>query len=75
MGYIYDVTDSFTTTADFVEGAGKTYPEHTNVGIIDKGAAGYFYDVFSGMVDMSEYWSKSELVAITTAEIDEIMAA
>ena len=74
-GYIYDVTDSFTTTADFVEGAGKTYPAHTNVGIIDKGAAGYFYVVFSSMVDMSGYWSKSELVAITTAEIDEIMGS
>lgn len=72
VGFIYDVTDSFTTTADFVEGAGKTYPAHTNVGIIDKGAAGYFYDVFSGMVDLSGYWAKSELVAMTTAEIDAL---
>lgn len=72
VGFIYDVIDGFTTTADFVEGAGKTYPAHTNVGIIDKGTAGYFYDVFSGMVDLSGYWAKSELVAMTTAEIDAL---
>ncbi|MBR2674981.1 MAG: hypothetical protein IKE52_05980 [Mogibacterium sp.] len=75
VGYIYDVTDGFTTTADFVEGAGKTYPAHTNVGIIDKGVAGYFYDVFSGMVDLSGYWAKSELVSMTVSEINAILNA
>ena len=80
VGYIYDVMDGFTTTADFVEGAGKTYPAHTNVGIIDKGPAGYFYDVFSGMVDLSGYWSSTTgqsntLVAMTVEEINAILNA
>ena len=30
-GYVYNITDAFTTTADFVEGAGKSYPAGTNV--------------------------------------------
>lgn len=32
-GYVYNVTDAFTTTADFVEGAGHDYPAGTNVTI------------------------------------------
>ena len=39
-GYVYNVTDSFTTTADFVEGAGNTYPAGTNVAIVDIGSSG-----------------------------------
>lgn len=34
-GYVYNVTDDFTTTANFVEGAGKDYPAGTNVLIAD----------------------------------------
>lgn len=34
-GYVYNVTDDFTTDARFIEGAGKKYPAGTDVVIID----------------------------------------
>lgn len=76
LNNMYNVTDAFTTTADFVEGAGKAYPAGTNVAIINTGSDAspvYKYDAMPGVIDMSGYWSKSELVDITTAEIDAII--
>ena len=52
-GFVYDVNESFTTTSDFVEGAGVTYPAGTNVVIIDVGSGVYKYDVLAGLVDLS----------------------
>ena len=75
LNSMYNVTDSFTTTSDFVEGAGVTYPAGTNVAIINTGTDAspvYKYDTYGGVVDLSGYWSKSELVAITTAQIDSL---
>ena len=34
-GYVYNITDDFTTDARFVEGAGKEYPAGTNVVVVD----------------------------------------
>ena len=73
-GNVYNVSDSFTTTSDFVEGAGNTYPSGTNVVIINTTGQTYKYDVLSGMVDLSGYYTKAEQVAITNAEIDTICA-
>lgn len=74
-GFVYNVTDSFTTTADFVEGAGNTYPAGTNVVIINTTGTTYKYDVLSGFVDLSAYQLSADLVAITNAEIDVIVAS
>lgn len=52
-GFVYDINESFTTTSDFVEGAGATYPAGTNVVIIDIGSGIYKYDVLAGLVDLS----------------------
>ena len=52
-GFVYDINESFTTTSDFVEGAGVTYPAGTNVVIIDIGSGVYKYDVLAGLVDLS----------------------
>ena len=76
LNNVYNVTDAFTTTADFVEGAGKSYPAGTNVAIVNIGTDAsptYKYDAMVGMIDLSGYWSKIELVDITTAEIDAII--
>lgn len=77
-GFVYDISDSFTTTSDFVEGAGNTYPGGTNVVIINNGTEqnpSYKYDVLAGFVDLSGYVQDSDLVAITNAEIDTIFAS
>lgn len=71
-GKVYNVTDSFTTTSDFVEGTGKSYPAGTNVVIINVSENTYKYDVLSGFVDLSDYVEASDLVAITNSEIDAL---
>lgn len=72
-GNVYNITNSFTTTADFVEGAGNTYPSGTNVVIVNTSGSTYKYDVLSGFVDLSAYELSSNLVAIINDEIDVIV--
>lgn len=69
---VYNVTDAFTTTDKFLEGAGHTYPAGTNVAIALKDGT-YYYDAMSGFVDLSPYL----LIAstISNSDIDTIVAA
>lgn len=59
-GNVYNVTDAFTTTNDFVEGSGKSYPAGTNVVIVNTTGTTYKYDVLSGFVDLSGYLTSSD---------------
>lgn len=52
LGNVYNVTDAFTTTADFVEGVGKQYAAGTDVGVVQDGET-YKYNVFANFVDTS----------------------
>ena len=66
LGNVYNVTDSFTTTSDFVEGSGTTYPAGTNVVVVDASSTStpdYKFDVLSGFVDLSGYATTSQLPA------------
>lgn len=72
VGDVYNVTDQFSTTADFVEGTGKTYSAGTNVVCVDAGSGVKKWDILAGFVDLSGYVAKTDLVAITEIEIDEI---
>lgn len=59
--FMYNITDKFTTTEDFVEGAGKKYPAGTNVAIVnvaDSGEAVYKYDAMPGVIDTSGFMEK-----------------
>lgn len=61
LNKIYNITDAFTTTADFVEGAGKSYPAGTNVAIINVGTTetpSYKYDTYTGVFDFSGFAEK-----------------
>ena len=51
-GLLFNVSDAFTTTADFLEGAGKSYPAGTNVAVVKSGEV-YKYDAMSGIFDTS----------------------
>ena len=53
-GWVYNVTDAFTTTAAFVEGAGHTYAAGTNVVCVDAGSGSYKWDVLAGIIDLTE---------------------
>ena len=64
LGNVYNVTDSFTTTSDFVEGSGTTYPAGTNVVVVDTSSTStpsYKFDVLSGFVDLSGYATTSQI--------------
>ena len=73
-GNVYNVTDAFTTTSSFVEGAGNSYPAGTNVVIVNTSGSTYKYDVLAGFVDLSAYQLSSDLVAITNNEINALFS-
>lgn len=53
-GWVYNITDAFTTTAAFVEGAGHSYGAGTNVVCVDVGSGSYKWDVLAGTIDLTE---------------------
>ena len=73
VGDVYNVSDAFNTTADFVEGAGQSYGAGTNIVCVDSDGAGTKkWDVLAGFVNLTEYVKGTDLVAISDGEIDEI---
>lgn len=74
LGNVYNVTNAFTTTADFVEGAGKKHPAGTNVVVVahdNDGTTEYKFDVLAGFVDLSGYAEKdTDAVANNFAMFD-----
>lgn len=72
VGYVYNVTDAFTTTSDFVEGAGHDYPAGTDVAIVNNGddlTPSYKYDVYTG--NLEGYQPKMQLEQLPTASAEE----
>ena len=64
LGFMWNISDGFTTTADFAEGAGHSIPAGSNVYVANVGTAAepvYKYDIFQGMYDLSGYALKSEM--------------
>lgn len=80
-GFTYNMTEGFTTTADFVEGAGKDYPAGSNVAIVNTGTVNepvYKYDVLAcdaeiddSTVSPNKTWSSEKI----KGEIDVIKDA
>lgn len=71
LGFVYDITDAFTTTSDFMEGAGLDYPAGTNIVVVNVGTAqspSYKYDIFMG--NLSGYQTKMQYGALPTASSD-----
>ena len=48
LGWMFNVTDAFTTTSAFVEGAGKSFPAGTNVYVCNPSGSTYKWDVLPG---------------------------
>lgn len=63
LGWVYNISDAFTTTASFVEGAGYSYGAGTNVVCVDAGSGAYKWDVLAGTIDLTE---------LTEAEVQTI---
>lgn len=53
-GWVYNISDAFTTTAVFIEGAGHSYGAGTNVVCVDAGSGSYKWDVLAGTIDLTE---------------------
>ena len=70
LGWMYNFSASFTTTSDFVEGTGQTYPAGTNVVVVEYTSGTYKYDVFSGFVDTSSFITASSTNTLTNKTID-----
>lgn len=68
-GDVYNITTAFVTTADFVEGSGKSYPAGSNVVCVSVSGSKK-WDVLSGVVDLSPYAKTSDFVEVTEGEID-----
>lgn len=62
LGLVVNVTDKFTTTDSFIEGAGKKHPAGTNVAVVQAGEE-YKYDVLAGFVDLSGLAEKEQVSA------------
>ena len=71
-GKVYNISNEFTTTGNFVEGAGKKYPVGTNVVCIDVGTDEYKWDVLAGFVDTSALATKQELTEDLETKVDKV---
>lgn len=57
LGFVYEITDDFTTDSRFVEGAGKDYPAGTKVAVINRGteqSPEYMFDVTTGAIAVDD---------------------
>ena len=73
LGNLYNVTDAFTTTDAFVEGAGNRYPVGSNVVCVLVDGA-YKWDVQGGFFDLTPYMLKTDIEFATDDDIHAIFA-
>ena len=74
LGNVYSMMDEFTTDNRFIASVPTHYPIGTNVVVVLVEPDTYKFDVLSGFVDLSPYMLKTDMVAITTQEIDQIIS-
>lgn len=67
-GFVYNIETEFTTTANFIDGAGKVYPAGTNVVCINTTGTTYKWDVLAGMIDLSGKQDKFAEYSISNGE-------
>lgn len=63
-GNVYNMTDSGTTTADFIEGQGQPIKAGDNVGIAKISDGVYKFDLLSGFVDTTNFVQKSQTAGL-----------
>ena len=79
LGLVVNVTDTFTTTASFVEGAGGKHPAGTNVAVVQVGGA-YLYGLQEKVegkgLSTNDYTNedKAKLAGMEIASDDEVNA-
>ena len=73
LGNVYNVSTSFTTNNNFVEGADKEYPAGTNIVVVEVSGS-YKLDVLAGFIDTSDFITEDDISSITNETIDSITA-
>ena len=71
-GKVYNISDAFTTTENFVEGAGQKHPAGTNVVCIDTADEAYKWDVLAGFVDLSAYATTEGVTSGLNSKVDKV---
>lgn len=71
-GKVYNISDTFTTDENFVEGAGQNYPAGTNVVCIKSTNEVYKWDVLAGFVDLSSYATTESVTSALNSKVDKI---
>lgn len=69
VGKVYNITDGFTTTANFTEGAGHVYTAGQNVAVAKMTDGTYKYDVLAGAIDLTPYVENSDMNEISNEEL------
>ena len=76
LGKVYNITENFTTSADFVEGAGKKHPAGTNIYVVDVDTTGetptYKFDVLAGEYGVATEEGNGLMSATDKAKLDGI---
>ena len=73
VGNVYYIKNDFTTTADFVEGAGNQYSAGTSIYVINMGdetTPQLHWDVLSASIDLSAYQEKEQYATLPTPSVD-----
>lgn len=74
LGKVYNLTEDITTTADFVEGAGKAIPAGTNIYIVDTDTTGssptYKFDVLAGAYGVATESANGLMSATDKTKLD-----
>lgn len=72
LGNVYNVTDAFEADVRFVTvEVGKNYPAGTNVAVIEENES-YYFDALSGVIDLSNYYTKTETDQQITTKIGSL---
>lgn len=69
-GHVYNITDAFTTTVNFLEGEGHSYAAGQNVAVATVSDGVYRYDVLAQPIDLSGYVLADSMHEITNEELD-----
>ena len=75
LGKVFNVTDDFTTTADFLEGAGKKMKAGSDVGVVlaSENPDTYKYNVFGNFVDTSAFITSEDLPSSATTSAEGLV--
>ena len=71
VGSVYELSDSGTTTALFLQGAGLPLVAGDNVGIIQAGPNTYLFNKMAGAFDLTKYQEKDLTTPITVSGVQQ----